>query len=120
MAKVGRPPKISEIDMPELVRKFSDYIDENDIPIIQGFCWRNGISKNYLYDRQEFSELLKKAIAKKEEALELKALAGEVNSTMAIFSLKQLGWKDKEAKIVFVDPKTLTDKELKEMIDNGS
>jgi hypothetical protein len=33
-------------------------------------------------------------IAKKEGALERMALEGKVNTSMAIFSLKQLGWKD--------------------------
>lgn len=118
MAKVGRPPKLKEHDIKELVEKFRQYIESTDIPIIQGFCWRNGISKNYLYDRAEFSELLKIAIAKKEEALEIGALTGALQSPMAIFSLKQLGWKDRAEKIIFVDPKSLSEAELKKLVSD--
>ena len=120
MAKVGRPPKVKEVDMPELVEKFRTYIEETDIPIIAEFAYMNGFGKQYFHERQEFSNLIKVAIAKKESALERGTLTGTLNPAMAVFSLKQLGWRDKEAKIVFVDPKTLSDKELKELIDNGS
>ena len=43
-----------------------------------------------------FSTLLKKCIAKKEANLEKGALTGKLNPSMAIFSLKQLGWRDKK------------------------
>lgn len=120
MAKVGRPPKVKEVDMPELVQKFRDYIDTTDIPIVAEFAYKHGFGKMYFYERQEFSELIKICHAKKESALEIGTLTNQLNATMAVFSLKQMGWRDKEAKVVFVDPKTLTDKELKELIDNGS
>lgn len=120
MAKVGRPPKVKEVDMPELVEKFRTYIEETDIPIVAEFAYTNDLDRRWLYERQEFSTLLKKCVDKKEVALERGMLTGSLNATGSIFSLKQLGWRDKEAKIVFVDPKTLSDKELKELIDNGS
>ena len=96
MAKVGRPPKVPEADMPELVQKFADYIDETDIPIIAEFAYKTDVPRTWLYDRQEFSALLKKCIDKKEAALERGTLKGELNPAMAIFSLKQMGWKDKQ------------------------
>ena len=96
MAKVGRPPKYTEPDINEMVRKFTEYIDDKDMPIIAEFAYLNDIDRLYLYDHMEFSTLLKKAIAKKESYLEEKGLKGEVNPTMAIFSLKQLGWRDKQ------------------------
>lgn len=96
MAKVGRPPKVPEADMPELVQKFADYIDSTDIPIIAEFAYKNGFGKDYIYDRAEFSELRKRCIAKKEAALEIGTLRGELNPAMAIFSLKQMGWRDKQ------------------------
>lgn len=119
MAKVGRPPKIKETEMPELVRKFEEYIDNTEIPILAEFAYQNNVTRPWLYDQQEFSTLIKKCIDKKEVALERGTLNGTLQPTMAVFSLKQLGWKDRESKIVFVDPKTLTDKELRELIDNG-
>lgn len=96
MAKVGRPPKVPERDMPELVERFRQYIEENDIPIISEFAYLNGFGKDYIYDRVEFSELRKIAIAKKEAALEIGTLKGTLNPAMAIFSLKQMGWRDKQ------------------------
>lgn len=120
MAKVGRPPKVREADMPELVEKFRKYIEDTDIPIIAEFAYQNGFGKQYFYDRPEFSDLLKIAIAKKETALEIGTLKGTLNPTMAVFSLKQLGWKDRAEKIIFVDPKTLSDAELKKLMDDGA
>jgi hypothetical protein len=96
MAKVGRPPKYTEPDINEMVRKFTEYIECKDMPIIAEFAYLNDIDRRYLYEKEEFSTLLKKAIAKKESYLEEKGLKGEVNPTMAIFSLKQLGWRDKQ------------------------
>lgn len=96
MAKVGRPPKVPEVDMPELVQKFADYIDVTDIPIIAEFAYKNDIPRTWLYERLEFSTLLKKCIDKKEAALERGTLKGVLNPAMAIFSLKQMGWKDRQ------------------------
>lgn len=96
MAKVGRPPKVKEADMPELVRKFEQYIEETEIPIIAEFAYKNGFGKQYFHEREEFSNLIKRAMAKKEAALEIGSLRGTLNATQAIFSLKQMGWRDKQ------------------------
>ena len=96
MAKVGRPPKMQEHDIELLKEKFRQYIDETDIPIIVEFAYKNELDKRYLYERQEFSTLLKQCIQKKEAALEKGTLTGALNPAMAIFSLKQLGWRDKQ------------------------
>jgi hypothetical protein len=95
MAKVGRPPKVKEADMPELVEKFKRYIEETEIPIIAEFAYQNGFGKQYFHEREEFSNLIKIAMAKKEAAIEYGSLRGTLNPTMAVFSLKQMGWKDK-------------------------
>lgn len=82
-----------------MVKLFEQYIEETEIPIIAEFVYKHlsplNLDKVYLYDRLEFSTLLKKCVAKKEAALEAKALKGDVNVSMAIFSLKQMGWRDK-------------------------
>ena len=96
MAKVGRPPKIPEYDMPELVEKFRQYIVDTDVPIIAEFAYQNDLDKRYMYDRVEFSDLLKKCLQKKESRLERGLINNEFNSAGAIFSLKQLGWRDKQ------------------------
>ena len=94
--KIGRPPKFQEQEIQELVNKFDKYINETAIPIVAEFAYLNNIDKTYLYDRAEFSTLMKKCIQKKEAQLEIGSLRGVLNSTQAIFSLKQLGWKDKQ------------------------
>ena len=119
MAKVGRPPKLQEHDLQELVQKFEKYIDETAIPIIAEFAYMNNVERTYLYERPEFMTLLKKCIAKKEAQLEIGSLRGTLNSTQAIFSLKQLGWRDKQE--LAIDPikvestSTLTDEQLEQM-----
>jgi hypothetical protein len=120
MAKVGRPPKVKEADMPELVAKFKQYIEETDIPIIAEFAYQNGFGKQYFHEREEFSNLIKMAIAKKEAALERGTLTGTLNPTMAVFSLKQLGWTDKqqvEATNVNTNTNVNVDADLKNLSD---
>lgn len=94
--KIGRPPKLEEHDIQELVNKFDKYVEETEIPIVVEFAYLNNLDRTFLYDRAEFSTVLKKCIQKKESQLEKGSLMGVLNSTQAIFSLKQLGWKDKQ------------------------
>lgn len=96
MAKVGRPRKFTKKKVKEIQDLFQRYIDDNDVPIIAEFAYTNGILRESLYDYPEFSTLLKMCIAKKESQLEKLTLSGKVNAPMAIFSLKQLGWSDKQ------------------------
>lgn len=94
--KGGRPPKYSKQQLNKLIKAFEDYIEFNDIPIIAEFAIKHNVTRTYLYERDEFMTLLKKAIRKKISGLERNALNGKVNVSMAIFSLKQLGWSDKK------------------------
>lgn len=96
MAKRGRPPKYNDEQMSELVAKFREYIENTDIPIVAEFAYQNGLYKQYFYDHDEFTDLVKMATSKKEAALEYGALKGTLNPTMAVFSLKQMGWTDKQ------------------------
>jgi hypothetical protein len=93
--KGGRPPKHTPEQIEVLLKEFKEYIDKELIPIIAEFSYKHGFGKEYLYDRPEFSNLLKECVAKKEAQLEKGALANKLNPSMAIFSLKQLGWRDK-------------------------
>ena len=93
--KGGRPLEISIERRMELVKLLEKYVEETEMPIIAEFAYKNNIGRDYLYDNSEFSALLKKCIAKKEVYLERESLKGTVNTTQAIFSLKQIGWKDK-------------------------
>ncbi len=91
MADIGRP---REIDREALLSKLLIYIRDTPIPIIAEFAAQNQLHRQQLYDMEELSDALKACVFKKEAALEREALNGNVNCTMAIFSLKQLGWKD--------------------------
>ena len=98
---LGRPPKLTPEQKESLRLEFMKYIESEEIPIIAEFAYLMynmdlgiGDTRAYLYDN--FSTLIEKAIKKKESALEKKSLHGEVNTTQAIFSLKQLGWRDRQ------------------------
>lgn len=80
----------------ELLVKFEKYIEETEIPVIAEFAYMNKIPRTNLYDFEEFKNAIKICTDKKEANLEKKALNKEVDSSMAIFSLKQLGWTDKK------------------------
>lgn len=84
-----------EWDREELNNELLQYVESTEIPIVAEFAYTRGVSKQRLYEWPEIADALKACIAKKEAVLESMALAGKVNCTMAIFSLKQLGWKDK-------------------------
>lgn len=96
---MGRPVKYTENKLKELLDSFYDYIEKTDIPIVAEFAYLNGFSRQRLYEFNDklegFSDAIKLCITKKEAQLEKKALGNEINNTMAIFSLKQLGWTDK-------------------------
>jgi len=94
--KVGRPPKLNEENKSELIDKFTQYIEETDIPIIAEFAYKNGLWKQYFYDHAEFTDLIKKATSKKEAVLEKGMITNLYNPAATIFSLKQMGWRDKQ------------------------
>ena len=89
----GRP---QEYDREALAQEFAQYIDSTDIPIIAEFAYQHHIDMSCFYDWPQFTNLLKECVQKKQSALERKALKQDVNVTMAIFSLKQMGWSDKQ------------------------
>lgn len=91
----GRPRKYNDEQVKEIVDKLTKYIDNTDMPIVAEFAYYNDIIREELYDYSEFSTLLKKLICKKETYIEREGLLGRINPTMAVFSLKQLGWSDR-------------------------
>lgn len=100
MTKLGRPIKWDEKTIEKIRIKLDEYIEESDVPIISEFSYQNNISRQRLYefanDYEEFSDTFKKCTTKKEAQLEKLGLLNIINPTMAIFSLKQLGWTDKQ------------------------
>lgn len=92
----GRPRRYSDEEVKEIKDALSLYIENTEIPIVAEFAYLHDVHRSTLYDYEEFSSLLKKCIDKKEAQLERQGLANNINATMAIFSLKQLGWRDKQ------------------------
>ncbi|MCK9245101.1 MAG: DNA-packaging protein [Candidatus Marinimicrobia bacterium] len=92
----GRPRKFTKKRIKEISNELDNYIEESHVPILAHFAYKNNIPRHSLYDYPEFSTLIKKCIDKKESALELGMLSGEMPPAAAIFSLKQLGWSDKQ------------------------
>jgi len=97
MAKVGRPvTKYTEEYKADILEKFEKYIDDNDIPIVAEFAYKNNIVRERLYEFPELAYTIKRCIGKKETNLEKGVLSGKLNAAMGIFSLKQLGWRDRQ------------------------
>jgi hypothetical protein len=88
----GRPRKY---DREALLEAFEAYIAATEIPIVAEFSWRQDVTRESLYQWPEFRHALAMCLTKKEAQLERKALYNEINVSMAIFSLKQLGWSDR-------------------------
>lgn len=99
LRKDGRVKRSPE-EIAQLVKDFDKYIDDNTIPIICEFAYQHRMSKSSMYDIPELVEPIKIAITKKEANLEKGMLAGKLPPAPTIFSLKQLGWSDRnEVKI---------------------
>lgn len=92
---MGRPANYNAADIKRIKAELRKYIDETEIPIVAGFAHKHGVSRQSLYDYEDFSSLINELIDKKESVIEEGTLTGKYNPSMAIFSLKQLGWSDK-------------------------
>ena len=101
MAKKGRPPKVN---IEDLINDVDEYIQSANPPIVAEYAIMHGITRQYLYELAKkkesegdpaLSDTIKKITDSKAIMIERNALLGKYNASMAIFSLKQLGWKDK-------------------------
>ena len=92
----GRPRKYTDEEIQGIYDKPTEYIDATTIPILNEFAYMNDLVRQSLYDYPELSTLLKRCSQKKQANLEKAALANKVNVPMAIFSLKQMGWSDRQ------------------------
>lgn len=98
----GRPPKVKVKD---IIADVDAYLAAADPPIVAEFAHRHNITREYLYQlaekenekgRPQLSYAIKRISEAKEIALEKGGLCGDYQANMAIFSLKQLGWRDKQ------------------------
>jgi hypothetical protein len=94
---LGRPPKYTDEVIEQIRLKLEEYINLNNIPIVAEFAYQNEIPRQKLYEFEALNDTLKRLIDKKEANLERSMLNGTVkNISGYIFSLKQLGWKDRQ------------------------
>ncbi len=99
MARTGRPskPKYNIAYMIDVIEK---YIEETPLPILKECCYKNNWNYDYVTQLQrkhpDLSLSIKKLLMKKEVVLELGMLSGKLPTAAAIFSLKQLGWSDRQ------------------------
>lgn len=99
--ETGRPSILSKEQMSKVLEDFGKYIEENKDPIVAWFTSsyppiysevlrRNWyINKDFIHDRDEFSELRKRWQEKQEQYLAQWATKNELNPTMCVFRLKQ-------------------------------
>jgi len=87
---VWTPERIAEV-----VAMMDEYTESNQVPILAEFAYKHKLSRQSMYEITGLSDAIKRMTTKKEAELEKGALSGQLNVTMAIFSLKQMGWKDK-------------------------
>ena len=97
MAKRGRPVSVwTPQTLKKVNKEMRIYTEETDIPILAEFAYTHGYQRSELYKHPELSNAIKNMLSKKEAQLEKLGLMNQVNNTMAVFSLKQLGWSDKQ------------------------
>lgn len=101
MANKGRPPKVKVDD---ILAALDPYLKEADPPIVAEFAHLCGITRQRLYSLadekkkkgdERLFDAIKRLSEEKEIRLERGALSGHYSPSVAIFSLKQLGWTDK-------------------------
>ncbi len=95
--KVGRPVTVwTPKRIAEIKKQMIDYTDETAIPILVEFAYTHDVIRKELYRHDELRDTIKRMMHKKEAQLEKLALSGKAPTAMCIFSLKQLGWSDKQ------------------------
>jgi hypothetical protein len=92
----GRPRKYTKKLLKEIEEKIIAYTDNTPVPILAECAYELGMHRRQMYEFPELNHAIKRLITKKESVLEKGALSGKLNTSMAIFSLKQLGWSDKQ------------------------
>lgn len=124
MNREGRPLKFKSVD--ELQEKIDKYFNETSREelSITGLALALDTDRSVLCDyqeRDEFTNTIKKAKLKVENAYELRLI--KRGSSGDIFALKNFGWKDKQevesnvtADVRTVDLSNLTTEEIRELL----
>lgn len=89
-------PKTGKYD--NLIQDIVEYTNNNDYPILKELCYQKHYNYDYIMQMQrndeELSQSIKELLYKKEAYLEREGIKGNIAQTMAVFTLKQLGWRD--------------------------
>ena len=89
-------PKTGKYD--NLVQDIIDYTEQTEYPILKELCYLKHYNYDYVMQLQradeELSQSIKELLYKKESYLEREGIKGSLAQTMAVFTLKQLGWRD--------------------------
>ena len=89
-------PKTGKYD--NLRQDIIDYTKRTEYPILRGLCYLKHYNYDYVMQLQradeELSQSIKELLYKKESYLEREGIKGNLAQTMAVFTLKQLGWRD--------------------------
>lgn len=106
----------------EMCNIIDDYTDSTYVPILKEVCYQNHWNYDtvmkYQRENEELMQSIKRLLDKKEADLERGGLTGTLNKTVVVFSLKQLGWKDKqETELTFKDVETFEG--LKGLLDKN-
>lgn len=104
-ARVVEKDRFTEEQIVSIVKSINEYTDSVEIPIVQEWKFKN-LTSFRNFDRARFElvqrgdyrieEAFERLYAKKEYQLEYMSLYNLVNYKMAAYSLKQLGWTDKQ------------------------
>lgn len=99
----GRP-KSEKYNVEKMVSILEEYTDnclrKKIVPIFKEVCVNEHWNYHYVMTikndegKESLNDSIKRLIDAKEFMLERKGLEGTISKSMAIFSLKQLGWKD--------------------------
>ena len=89
-------PKTGKYD--NLRQDIIDYTGQTEYPILKELCYLKHYNYDYVMqlqrDNEELSQSIKELLYKKESYLEREGIKGNLAQTMAVFTLKQLGWRD--------------------------
>jgi len=104
---MARPKKYTKKYLKEIAILIDEYTDKSAIPILAECAGNLDHHRQFFYEHDdcpEFLDAVKRLLTKKEARLEIGGLSGKLNVSMAIFSLKQMGWSDKHDHTIHADP----------------
>ena len=89
-------PKTGKYD--NLIQDIVEYTNNTEYPILKELCYQKHYNYDYIMQMQrnneELTQSIKELLYKKEAYLEREGIKGNLAQTMAVFTLKQLGWRD--------------------------